>query len=167
MKRLLLILILLTGCSTMLYTNGVPNLSKVDYTVYRGGQPTKEGWDYLYNVLHITNVVKLNTIEEGSDKYAESLGMKVNYYPISLQEQIFSKPYKSTVWNAVDSIREYTYIHSEHGQDRTGLIVACYRINNGSSKKLAGQEMLKLGFHNTEFGLKRFWENQTDWFGNK
>ena len=72
-------------CSCVTRIHGIPNLDTVCYTsVYRGGQPNHEGWVYLKNA-GVTNVIKLNEKSEWGDKEAESLGMTVHYYPISLE----------------------------------------------------------------------------------
>ena len=147
----------LTGCVTAPMTHGIPNFSQVDYSIFRGGQPNAIGWMYLKSI-GVTNVVKLNDESEGSDRDAAALGMVINYFPISLQDQIFYLSHRDQVWNAVDAITPHTYIHCEHGQDRTGLIVACYRVENFATRESAEQEMLAHGFHKELFGLWHFWE---------
>lgn len=158
MKLFCIIFIICCGCAAPL-PHGIPNLRQVDYTIYRGGQPNDmAAWHYLHDVLGITNVVKLNTESEGSDADAVLLDMKLTACPISLQEQIFGKVNASNVWRAVDAIVPYTYVHCEHGQDRTGLIIACWRIEHGATKPAAQSEMLRMGFHwNLLPGLRYFW----------
>jgi tyrosine-protein phosphatase SIW14 len=160
-KWYLIFLLFIIGCSNPLMTNGIPNLNTVSSTqhIYRGGQPTNEGWDYLKS-LGVTTVIKLNELSEGSDAYAESIGMKVYYYPFSISQQIGLKVIPDSLVNgAVNKISNNTYIHCEHGQDRTGLIVACYRLKTGYTKEQAQQEMLQLGFHKLLIGLWDYWED--------
>lgn len=149
------ILILLCSC---VKDNTPLNFSTVDYTIYRGGQPTKAGWDYIKS-LGVVNVIKLNTQKDASDRYAEQIGMTVQYYPIPLVEQM-TEVSSNKVWNAVSFIQSNTYIHCAHGEDRTGLIVACYRLKNGEDKESAEKEMLLHGFHKSLIGLWKFWEEQ-------
>lgn len=137
--------------------SGIPNFAQVDYGIYRGGQPTREGWVQLA-LMGVTNVVKLNSDFEGRDDFAEGLFMTIQKFPISLQEQLFYEYDKEKIWSAVDAIGPNTYIHCQHGQDRTGMVVACWRVNNGARKADAEKEMLALGFHKSLFGLWHFWE---------
>jgi hypothetical protein len=155
------LLMLLCGCSAPM-THGIPNFSMVEPGVYRGGQPTMEGWFYLRTELGVTNDVKLNVLSEGGDEDADALGMTVFTAPITLPMQLGLRPIPPD-W--IDNIlaangnRPGTFIHCEHGQDRTGLFVACYRVRwDGWTKDAAQQEMLALGFHPALKGLWDFWK---------
>ena len=150
----------ISGCASPPLTHGIPNFAAVDYGIWRGGQPTPAGWLYLQS-LGVTNVVKLNTAEEGSDADAVQLGMSVQNFPITVQEQIFGEPPSLKILRAEQAIGPHTFIHCEHGQDRTGLVSACWRLDHGATKAAAEREMLQLGFHKTEAGLWRFWEERS------
>lgn len=160
MKNVVLALLMgliITACSAQhtKVTHGVPNLHQVGPSVWRGGQPTDEGWAYLKS-LGLTNVVKLNEQTEGRDDPAFS-----GYYdPISIEEQILGvPPYK--IDSAVSHIGDCFYVHCSHGQDRTGLICAVYRVkHDGWTKAKAEKEMLANGFHKELHGLWDWWE---DW----
>jgi hypothetical protein len=149
----------LCSCASLKETHGVPNFDRVEAEVYRGGQPTHEGWLYLKS-LGVTNVVKLNRESEGSDAEAETLGMTIHRFPISYQQQILGRVSSNIVWHAVQYITPHTFIHCEHGQDRTGLVVACDRVAKNTAKDAAEQEMLRHGFHKSLRGLWTFWEHQ-------
>lgn len=165
MKKFLLVLLLpllLISCATVptTTTSDVPNLRMVDAGVYRGGQPiSTNGWIFLRS-LGVTNVVKLNLESEGSDDAARGLGMTVHYFPIDIWHQIAAKPNPQVISNAVAAIVPGTYFHCEHGQDRTGVIGACYRIwRDGWTKPVARHEMLQYGFHPILHGLDDFFED--------
>jgi tyrosine-protein phosphatase SIW14 len=148
-------ILLVCSCAT---PQAIPNFSKVDPGVYRGGQPTHEGWLKLQS-LKVKSVIKLNTEQEGSDQEAESLGMVVHRYPVTFREQMFQEPNPDFVWDAASWMTPGTFVHCQHGQDRTGLVVGCYRIATGTPKFLAEREMLRLGFHKELRGLWEFWED--------
>ena len=160
-KSLLILIICIACCScaTQSITHGIPNFDQFDVCNYnyRGGQPTYDGWVYLQN-LGITNVVKLNTEAEGSDAEAKSIGMTVHEYPIDFLQQIWTQPDSNLVIEAINCITSNTFVHCEHGQDRTGLIVGCKRIQDGWAKSEAENEMLQHGFHKYLFGLWKFWK---------
>lgn len=148
MKPFCLALLLLCGCSSTKWTEGVPNLAQVDPGVWRGGQPTPSGWKYLAT-LGLTNELKLN---EGPLVLAHG-----TYVPITTEEQIFGPVNQTKVTTKL--ISPGTFIHCEHGQDRTGLVVAVYRVqHDGWTKEQAEKEMLNHGFHKSLGGLWRAWQ---------
>lgn len=153
MKRYLLLAFLLVGCSTPSPV-GVPNLVQVDPGVWRGGQPTVKGWKYLA-MLGLTNDLKLNVEELVEER---TNGFNLIYAPITTQQQLFGVPTAFPL-KAAARVRPGTYVHCEHGQDRTGLIVAVYRVHfDGWTKQQAEQEMLSHGFHKVLHGLWEWWE---------
>jgi tyrosine-protein phosphatase SIW14 len=137
----------------------ISNFLTVEPGIYRGGQPDDAGWNQLFTGEQINQVVKLNTEAEASDVAAEALGMSLTYKPIPLAEQIIFEPNYEAVQEAVAAITPGTFIHCEHGQDRTGIIVGCYRVwKMGWSKDKAWAEMLQCGFHVELLGLTLFWK---------
>ncbi len=142
-------------------TNAVPNFAQVEPGVWRGGQPTTEGWKYLQS-LGVSNVVKLDTLGEGSDQAASNLGMVVWFTPINSQQQQVTGPDALAVSNAVSRITPGTYVHCLHGKDRTGLVIGCYRLSQGMEKALAWQEMTNHGYNPAFKGLTGFWEKKAD-----
>ena len=152
---------LLTGCATAVDpgTNGVPNLSQVEPGVWRGGQPTSQkAWAYLRS-LGLTNDIKLNTGEEASDRGAISAGFNLYYFPIDTMQQLVGGPDGRSVSNVVAMIKPGTFIHCEHGRDRTGLLVGLYRLTEGTNSAAAWSEMMNHGYHPALLGLTRYWQN--------
>jgi protein tyrosine/serine phosphatase len=148
----------LCGCATQQISHGIPNLAQVEPGVWRGGQPNSEGWQYLKS-LGIKQDVKLNTSQEGSDALALSNGMQIIYLPISFAQMTIGQPDVNTLNAAIASIKPGTYVHCEHGQDRTGLIMGVYRVRvEHWTKQQAYQEMLRHGFHPLLRGLCWSWE---------
>lgn len=158
-------LLQLCGCVTAVLTHGVPNFATVEPGVYRGGQPTEAGWKYLKSI-GVSYDVKLNTWDEASDLGAFAAGMFVQDDGIiDFWEQTLGRPNGYAVDSAVQSLinkgnHPGIFIHCEHGQDRTGLVVAIYRVRVcGWSKADAEKEMLARGFHKDLRGLWDFWED--------
>ena len=150
-------------CSPGPLTDGIPNLAQVEKGIWRGGQPTEAGWLWLQR-QGVTNIVMLSSWSDAEDSIARSLGMAVQYHPIDVTDYVFG-PDVHNVRGAVADIRGGTLVRCEHGQDRTGLVVACYRLSQGQPKREAEDEMLRLGFHKELAGLWEFWERQKqeDW----
>jgi len=162
MKSLIiLICLVLCGCANQPLAHGIPNFAVVDPGVYRGGQPTAEGWRYLHS-MGVSNVVKLNLESEGSDRQAEALGMNVYKCPITLVQQLgLSQLWQGTVEaDATYMMKPGVFVHCEHGQDRTSLCCAIYRIMaDGWTHGAAEDEMMTHGFHKSLLGLWETWED--------
>ncbi|MEO6244868.1 MAG: hypothetical protein ABIQ12_05490, partial [Opitutaceae bacterium] len=134
--------------------HGIPKFSQVAPGVWRGGQPTAEGWRYLKS-LGVKWDVKLNPERQSSDAEAEAHGIEIIYLPISWVHQILAKPARTTLAAAVSALtRTNTFVHCEHGEDRTGLVVGAYRVMiEHWTKHAAYQEMKAHGFHPLLLGL--------------
>lgn len=161
MKNLIyLCALVIAGCAHVASNNQIPNFKQVDRGIWRGGQPPNPAaWSSL-KAMGITNVVKLNTWAEGGDSVATNLSMTVSYYPITVEEQTIPGVLKDHKVNeAVANIKPGTFVHCEHGQDRTGLIIAMWREQQGWAKADAEKEMLANGFHKSLLGLWGYWEH--------
>jgi len=157
----------------------IPNLFIVDQptNVWRGAQPTQAGFDRLKQD-GITSIVKLNTEGEGSDDYAESIGMKVYRLPIPWWRQVLYRPDQSLLYAAAGfMLKGNCFVHcgsdfrtahgdtdgkGEGGEDRTGLIVGCFRLAQGWTKAEAFEEAKAHNFHEILGGLMRAWTAQTE-----
>jgi hypothetical protein len=79
--------------------------------------------------------------------------------PINFEQMTIGKPDVNRLNAAIASIKLGTYVHCEHGQDRTGLIIGAYRVKvEHWTKEQAYQEMLRFGFHPLLRGLCWSWE---------
>lgn len=166
-------LLAITGCSTTNIQHGIPNLAMVEQGVWRGGQPNSEGWAWLKS-QGVTYDVKLNTWDEASDKDAMVNGIFVQDDGIiNFEEQTIGKPNSYALASAVQSLinhagvkGEGVFIHCEHGQDRTGLVIGAYRVTaEGWSKEDAYREMRTYGFHPMLRGLVRAWDEDVQTWG--
>ena len=151
-------LLAICGCATAPITHGIPNLALVEPGVWRGGQPNAEGWAWLKSQGVIFDL-KLNSESEASDALAQTNGLHICRFPITLEQQTIGKPRYGQIIGAVSCMSAgYVFVHCEHGQDRTGLIVAAYRVKyNGWSKQKAESEMMAHGFHPWLRGLYWAW----------
>ncbi len=135
---------------------GVPNLFKVSDSLYRSGQPTAEGMRNLRK-LGIVTIVNLRSFHSDRDE----IGTTGLAY-----EHIYMKHWHPERKEAVRFLQVVTdpkqtpvLVHCWHGSDRTGMMVAVYRIAvQGWSKEEAIREMTTGGF-----GFNRIWENLAEW----
>lgn len=156
--------IFMASCSSIVPgTHGIPHFAEVEPGVYRGGQPGPEGWAYLKS-LGVTYDLKLNLefLNESAD--AAQFGIETHSRPIDLRQQVAIEPIPiDQLDKTIQSMpRTGVFIHCEHGQDRTGLLVAMWRVRrNGWTKDQAEKEMLDRGFHRNLFGLWNAWKQWT------
>lgn len=137
----------------------LPNFHQVNQQLYRGGQPKNGGLQRLKD-LGVKTIVNLRGEDDharAESEEAHSLGLR--YYGISLPE--FSKPKDAEVERALGIINapenQPVFIHCHHGRDRTGTIVACYRISNdGWTAEQAKNEARRYGLGWIEFGMKHY-----------
>lgn len=134
--------------------SGLPNLNRVSSTLYRSAQPTTEGFEFLskHSSLAIGDrpiktIVSLRAFNDDSSMVSEDSTLRL--------EQIRFKTWHPEDEDVVKFLRIVTtpalqpvLVHCQHGADRTGTMVAIYRIAyQGWSKKEAIEEMTQGGFN--------------------
>lgn len=139
-----------TSFSQKIEIQGFSNLYKVDEHLYRSEQPDSKGMLALENfgigiILNLRNFKKDNSELKGTSLDQVHLPMRakaISYEDILNALKIIKKSSKKVL------------VHCKHGSDRTGCIVAAYRIViNGWTKEQAINEFLdpRFGYHQTWF----------------
>src|SRR5262249_30736808 len=124
---------------------GVPNFGEVTSTLYRGGQPSKEGFDNLAK-MGISVVVDLRSSHESERE--EVTKRKMQY--VAIPWHCFH-PQDATFAQFLTLLRENAgkkvFVHCRLGHDRTGMMIAAYRMaEQGWTAKEARKEMEAYGF---------------------
>lgn len=135
---------------------GVPNFHKVSDDLYRGAQPSEEGFRQLEK-SGIKTVVNLRAFHSDRNKLKATF---LNYEHINM-----------TAWHpenedvvrflkiATDANLTPVFIHCQRGADRTGTMCAIYRVAvQDWSKDEAIDEMTKGGFE-----FYSMWQNLIDY----
>lgn len=136
---------------------GVRNFARVSPVLYRGAQPTAEGFAELKK-MGIRTVVNLRST--GSDK-DELRGLGMRYVEIeSLATSIDDDDLIKFLKVVTDPANQPVFVHCRRGADRTGCAVAAYRIvEQGWPLEDALTEMRRFAFHevyiNIPFSLAR------------
>jgi tyrosine-protein phosphatase SIW14 len=143
---------------------GVHNFHQVNEHVYRGAQPSKEGFQSLAN-LGVKTIIDLRggggrSAEE--QKVVEAAGMHYVAVPLSGS----SAPPDQVVGKLLTLLNDPSecpvFVHCRRGADRTGTIIACYRISHDhwdNARALA--EAASDGMSRLEVAMKRYVKNFT------
>jgi protein tyrosine/serine phosphatase len=138
--------------------------------IYRGGQPWNEAdWTFLKGI-GVKTVVKLNQYANGENTLqqerseAEKHGIQLIELPMQPEDwphnwNLWVTPSPDKLKAAEQAIANKgnwpVFVHCSHGQDRTGLVVAVYRVAHNNYCKDKAYNEMKLYHHNTFlFGLK-------------
>jgi protein tyrosine/serine phosphatase len=139
-------------------SEGIPNFGKVSDKLYRGAQPDAVGITNLAR-LGIKSIIDLrmpNEVWKPEASVAQAQGILYTNVPM----HGIRRPGDAQVQNVLELMETLpgpVFIHCQHGCDRTGTIVACYRIKNERwAKETALKEAVKYGISRFEFGMKRF-----------
>jgi len=140
---------------------GLPNLHRVNSSLYRSAQPTKEGFALLGTQTSlvkgdqpIRTIVSLRAFNDDEPLVPANFKLRL--------EQIRFKTWHPEDEDVVKFLRIVTtpslqpvLVHCQHGSDRTGTMVAIYRIAyEGWTKAQAIDEMINGGF-----GFHPMWQN--------
>ncbi len=136
---------------------------------YRSGQPIGEKqWDYL-DEIEIKTVIKLNEFSDDVKKDDELLQASkrgINLIQIYMQPEdwphnwnLFAQPEREDVNRAVEALanrgNKKVLVHCSAGKDRTGLVVATYKVTHENlCKEAAYEEMKFYGASSWLFGIK-------------
>lgn len=126
---------------------GVPNAGEVTSTLYRGAQPTADGFRELKK-MGVAIVVDLRLTGRGKERQAvEANGMEYVSIPWHCY---FPKDKVMARFLAVlrENQGKKIFVHCRYGDDRTGMMVAVYRMaDEGWTPDEARKEMNVFGFH--------------------
>jgi tyrosine-protein phosphatase SIW14 len=137
----------------------LPNFYKVNDRLYRGAQPKKDGLKRLAS-LGIKSILNLRIEDETSlaeQREAKELGL--NYYALPMGG--LSRPTDEQVAKALSIINNpengVVFVHCKHGADRTGVVIACYRmLEEKQTVEQVREEAEKYGMSWVQVGMKRY-----------
>jgi tyrosine-protein phosphatase SIW14 len=137
----------------------VRNFAVVNEHLFRGGQPTAEGLTELGSA-GVKVIIDLRESGEGTGsekQQAEKLGIKYNNVPFPS----LSAPTPAQIRTVLNLLKENTsqtvFLHCRRGKDRTGTVIACYRIqHDGWDNGRALEEARQFGMSAAEWGMRSF-----------
>ena len=124
---------------------GLVNVGHVSGGVYRGADPAPgEG----YRSLHELGIRTVLNLSHGRDnEQFKPFGIREIYTPMNFFRDVDESRIRELVGLLSDASLRPIYVHCAQGRDRTGMVIACHRIECGWSNEDAVAEMWSFGFH--------------------
>lgn len=137
----------------------LPNFVRVGEHLYRGGQPAGDGFRRLA-ALGIRTVVNLRAADERAreeERAAREAGLQ--YFNVPLP--VYARPRDEQVERVLALIdapeNRPVFVHCRRGSDRTGTVVAAYRISReGWTGADALREAAGRGLHRAQFEMRGY-----------
>ncbi|HEY0003749.1 MAG TPA: tyrosine-protein phosphatase [Pyrinomonadaceae bacterium] len=137
----------------------LPNFHQVNEHLYRGAQPRRGGIQKL-KALGIKTIINLREPDEstrGEEVEARAAGLR--YFSIPMEG--FERPTDQQIDRALALINAMenwpVFVHCAHGKDRTGTVIACYRISHdGWTSAMAKAEAKHYGMSWVQVKMKDY-----------
>jgi len=111
---------------------GIGNFHQVDQNVYRGAQPTNAGFDYLHS-LGVKLVIDLREHDQRSaaeQRAVTAAGMQYLNVPMTGLTPPTAEETSKILALLEDGSAGPVFVHCKRGADRTGAVIAAYRIDH-------------------------------------
>ena len=137
----------------------LPNYQKVNANLFRGGQPLEGGLRRLAS-LGIKTIINLRDDDERERvEEAEARAAGLRYFNVPLKG--LKRPSDEQVDRVLAIINapenQPVFLHCKRGSDRTGIIIACYRISHDHwTSAEAKEEAKRHGMGFWEVGMKNY-----------
>ncbi|MBX9687570.1 MAG: tyrosine-protein phosphatase [Candidatus Obscuribacterales bacterium] len=133
------------------------NFHQVNDWLYRGAQPDASGFELIkeYGIKTVINFRWRKTPAAREKEQLSKIGMHFIHIPLNY----WTLPAQKELYEFLDLLEQKElrpiFVHCLHGADRTGVMIAMFRILRcGYSLQAAYDEMVKCGFH--RFSTRHF-----------
>jgi protein tyrosine phosphatase (PTP) superfamily phosphohydrolase (DUF442 family) len=156
MRKLVAVCLLalsVNGCAYVSYVKDpfvdIPAFSQVNEHIYRGGRPKAAGFEHLKS-LGIKTIVDLTGTGKDAqreEQRAAEYGFEYVHIPLSVYKKPTDEQSLLFLKAVLDPQKQPVFVHCHSGRDRTGAMIAMYRIVvDGWMPKVAYGEALDHGF---------------------
>lgn len=137
----------------------VRNFGQVNDHLYRGAAPSEVALQEL-QAMGVKLVIDLREPGEktGVEKsVAEKLGMRYINVPLRATAAPTQDQVEHVLSLLLENTADRVFVHCRRGKDRTGTVIACYRIqHDGWSNRKAQEEANEYGMSSVERGMRAF-----------
>jgi len=157
-----LIAVLIASGLALAGENALPNFNMVNEQILRGGQPTDEGFQKLAE-RGVKTVVDLRALNEHSVPHEKQIVEADGMRFVSIPMKGIGAPTQEQVSRALSVLEDSNswpvFVHCRRGSDRTGTVLACYRISHDHWKNQKALEEAKAyGLSGFERAMRTFIE---------
>lgn len=136
--------------------------TQVDSSVWRGARPTADNLAAIK--AQFATVISLEGLDEDAKELLELRPVLLVSRPISFWQIYFTgitQAALADILAVIETVRKPVLVHCQHGEDRTGLVIAAYQVRaHGMSKDGAMEQAIEFGYRfYLNFGLNRTWKN--------
>lgn len=141
----------------------LPNFHQVNAHLYRGAQPRPNGGIRKLTALGVKSIINLREEDNGTRaEEAEARAAGLKYYSVPMEGM--GRPSDEQINRALAIINAPDnwpiYVHCKRGADRTGTVIAIYRISHDNwTVEHAIQEARQYGLSRFEPGMKHYIED--------
>ena len=137
----------------------IRNFDRVNDHIYRSGEPSLVGLQEL-GALGIRRVIDLREKSEATEfekETLEKLGIKYINIPLAALSAPSNAQIQSVLKLLTDNDSGPVLLHCRRGKDRTGTVIACYRIqHDGWNNQRALAEAKEHGMSRLERGMQGY-----------
>ncbi len=154
---------LLSAAAALAGQDSLPNFNMVNDQILRGGQPTDDGFKKLAD-RGVKTVVDLRWVDEHDIPHEKQLVEADGMRFVSIPMRGLSAPTQEQVSKALSVLEDSNswpvFVHCRRGSDRTGTVLACYRISHDHWKNQKALEEAKTyGLSGFERAMRSFIEH--------
>ena len=139
--------------------HGLKNFYQVDEHVYRGAQPTDDGFQYL-SQIGVKTVVDLRETDERSkaeEAVVTAAGMTYVNVPMTGLTPPTEEEISTILGILEDGSTGPVFVHCKRGADRTGAVIASYRVDhNHWDNERALNEAMSRGMSYFQFPRQKY-----------
>lgn len=137
----------------------LPNFHQVNETLFRGGQPTAGGFEQLkqWGIKSVVNLRKLDERAHAEEAAAQRAGLRYFHIPLGTVGRPEHKDIEQALSVINNVANQPVFVHCRKGQDRTGVVIAAYRIAQEDwTSEQAMAEAQRHGMKLWQIGMKNY-----------